>query len=148
MNNLEATRAFYGGILGCRQGRCADRWIDWDFFGHQLSTHLVDTTTDLSSSSLPSTSQNLLEETNPVDGDAVPARHFGCILRPADWHALVAQLQQAKITFRIAPKVRFENLAGQQYTFFIDDPSGNCLEFKAFEDESYIFRRDAPTDQT
>jgi len=128
VENLTTTRSFYGGALGCTEGRSADRWIDWNFFGHQISTHLVEKSSDAA--------------TNPVDGDLVPSRHFGCILTPKKWHELVAQLEHHNIPFRIPPRVRFEGLPGQQYTFFVDDPSGNSLEFKAFEDDGHIFKRD------
>ena len=126
--NLAATRAFYGDILGCREGRSAKRWIDWNFFGHQLSTHMVAEAAGIS--------------TNTVDGDAVPTRHFGCILPPKEWQELVDRLQKNGVAFRIAPRTRFAGQAGEQSTFFIDDPSGNAIEFKAFADMSYVFRRD------
>ena len=126
--DLKSTREFYGDLLQCNEGRSAERWIDWNFFGHQLSTHVVDTNSDAA--------------TNSVDGDSVPTRHFGCIVTPAYWHVLVDRLRQAEISFRIEPRVRFQGLPGQQYTFFVDDPAGNSLEFKAFESDDQIFSCD------
>ena len=126
VQDLNSTREFYGKLLGCAEGRSADRWIDWNFFGHQLSTHLVDGVEVIGS--------------NPVDGDNVPARHFGCILSPERWQQLVSRLIDAGVKFRIAPKTRFAGSAGEQSTFFLDDPSGNALEFKSFKDMSHIFR--------
>lgn len=129
VRDLERTRAFYGELLGCPEGRSAARWVDFDFFGHQISAHVVD------------------EEaggppTNAVDGDAVPARHFGVILEWETLEALAARLEGAGLTFRIAPKVRFAGEVGEQMTFFVDDPSGNCLEFKAFRDDAQVFAPD------
>ncbi len=125
MRSLEDARRFYGGLLGCAEGRSAERWVDFDFFGHQLSLHLVDT-----------------EETTPrneVDGDDVPARHFGLVLEWGAWEALADRLTQAKVAFRIAPRVRFQGQPGEQGTFFLDDPSGNALEMKTFRDLRSMF---------
>ena len=127
VTDLEATRQFYVDVLGCEVGRSAERWIDFDFYGHQISAHLVDE---------PLTA----DPRNAVDGDDVPTRHFGVILDWDAFDALRGRLEQAGIAFRIAPRVRFEGEPGEQKTCFVDDPSGNVLEFKAFRDRSHIFR--------
>lgn len=124
--DLDATRAFYGGLLGCTVGRSAPRWVDLDLFGHQLSAHLV----DRDPSALP---------TNLVDGDNVPIPHFGAILAWADWHALADRLTAAGVTFVIRPHIRFAGQVGEQATMFLLDPSGNALEFKSFQDDSQVF---------
>ena len=125
--DLTSTRAFYGGLLGCQEGRSAPRWVDFDFFGHQMSFHLGDASTD--------------RIHNSVDGDAVPIPHFGVILPWAQWHDLAGRLQAAELDFLIAPKVRFEGDVGEQATMFFQDPSGNALEFKSFQDPSAVFKR-------
>ena len=125
--DLDATRRFYVEVLGARPARSADRWLDLDLFGHQLSAHLVD--------QAPSTAGR-----NPVDGDAVPIPHFGIILPWAAWEALAQRIEEAGIAFRIAPRVRFAGQPGEQGTFFVDDPSGNALEFKAFREDAHVFR--------
>lgn len=130
VHDLEAAREFYAGLLGCPVGRQAERWIDFDFHGNQISAHLVE---DPAAARSPGTS--------PVDGDAVPARHFGAILSIEDWEALAARLTGSKVRFRIPPRVRFQGQVGEQATFFLDDPSGNTLEFKAFRDPARIFAR-------
>ncbi|MCP4810498.1 MAG: VOC family protein [Proteobacteria bacterium] len=127
VHDLDAARGFYGGLLGCAEGRSAPRWIDFDFFGHQLSAHLVD-------------DQDAVAH-NEVDGDAVPARHFGVVLIWSDWEALGARLTEAGVVFRIEPKVRFRGQVGEQGTFFLDDPSGNALEFKSFQADAMLFSR-------
>ncbi len=127
VRSLAATRAFYVDLLGARVGRSADRWIDFDFFGHQLSAHLAD---DMAA--VP---------TNVVDDEAVPASHFGVIVPWADWEALRDRLLDQDVEFLIRPQIRFEGQAGEQATLFIVDPSGNALEFKAFRDDGEIFRR-------
>lgn len=124
--DLAATRAFYADLLGCRVGRTSDRWIDFDFFGHQLSAHLA-----------PGALGDAT--TNPVDGDDVPVRHFGAVLAWDDWHALAARLEAQGVAFRIRPHVRFQGQVGEQATFFVLDPSGNALEFKAFKDPARLF---------
>jgi extradiol dioxygenase family protein len=123
VHDLTAARAFYGDRLGCIEGRSAERWIDYDFFGHQLSVHLVDEDKAIS--------------TNSVDGDQVPARHFGVVLPWTEWQALQARFD----TFLIEPKVRFQGEVGEQGTFFVHDSSGNALEFKSFRDPSRLFAR-------
>jgi extradiol dioxygenase family protein len=124
--NLAESDAFYGGVLGCEQGRSSAHWIDWNFFGHQLVTHLV--------AEMP-----LLPAPNEVDSKAVPVPHFGVVLNMLEWQALSKKLLDAKQTFVIDPYIRFAGKVGEQGTFFLLDPSGNALEFKGFADESQIF---------
>jgi uncharacterized protein len=126
--DIETTRAFYAGLLGCAVGREDTRWIDFDFFGHQLSAHLVD--------EAPAPGP-----TNEVDGKAVPVRHFGAVLDWDAWHALAERLRAAGIGFLIEPHTRFPGQVGEQATLFIQDPSGNGLEFKAFRDPRRLFAR-------
>ncbi len=129
VSNLADTRHFYGAVLGCREGRSAPKWIDFDFFGHQISAHLK-----------PEACAEAL--TNAVDGDGVPVRHFGCILELDAWRVLRDRVATHGIEFMIGPRVRFEGTAGEQATFFIKDPAGNGLEFKAFADDAMIFATD------
>jgi len=126
IRDIEETRKFYGELLGCPQGREAARWIDFDFFGHQVSFHLA----DLDQSNEP---------TNSVDGKNVPVRHFGAVLEWNDWHNLADILRNAKIEFVIEPYIRFKGETGEQATMFFLDPSGNALEFKSFKDMTQIF---------
>ena len=126
VTDLVAAEKFYCGVLGCRKGRSAPRWIDLDFFGHQVSLHLVDEHDEAAA-------------TNPVDGDSVPSRHFGIILDMDDWRALAQKLETAACEFLISPKIRFEGEIGEQATLFITDPSSNALEFKGFADSTQLF---------
>lgn len=126
VNDLEAARAFYCGVIGCGTGRTASRWIDLDFFGHQVTLHLVDGGDDAAA-------------TNPVDGDDVPSRHFGVILPRQEWERLAAKLESAGCEFRISPRIRFAGEVGEQATMFLLDPSGNALEFKSFADPTQLF---------
>jgi uncharacterized protein len=128
VSDLQATRRFYVDLLGCRVGRESDRWIDFDFFDHQITAHLTESAGHLSAA-------------NPVDGDQVPVRHFGVVLEWEAWHALAERLQHRGVTFIIAPHIRFRGEVGEQATMFIKDPSGNALEFKSFQDMSRIFAR-------
>lgn len=127
VKNKEDTRRFYRDVIGCTQGREADTWIDFDFFGHQLSFHVKP-----ESFAAP-------EPTNPVDGKDVPVRHFGAVLPWADWHALKDRLQAAGTDFIIDPYIRFAGETGEQATMFFRDPSGNALEFKSFKDPDQLF---------
>ena len=126
IKDIEETRRFYGELLGCTQGREAERWIDFDFFGHQVSFHIAET--DQSN-----------EPTNIVDGKNVPVRHFGAVLEWEDWHSLSETLREYGINFIIEPYIRFKGETGEQATMFFLDPSGNALEFKSFKDPSQIF---------
>ncbi len=127
VNNLETARAFYGGLLGCSEGRSASHWVDFDLYGHQFVCHLDQ------SGRQPDVIRNA------VDGDAVPVPHFGVILDMTDWRALRDRLQKSKVEFVIEPRIRFEGQPGEQATMFFMDPSGNALEFKAFADDRQIF---------
>lgn len=126
VNSLEQARTFYGDLLGCEQGRSSSHWIDWNFFGHQLVTHVV--------TQMPSQ-----PEYNEVDAHAVPVPHFGVVLSWHDWQQLAAKLQAHNIAFIIEPYIRFKGQAGEQATMFFLDPAGNALEFKAFKDISQLF---------
>lgn len=124
--DIEATRAFYTDVLGCAVGRQAERWIDFDFFGHQISAHVApDELADAAR--------------NEVDGKSVPVRHFGAILEWDAWEALAQRLAAGGAQWIIEPYVRFAGLTGEQGTMFVRDPSGNCLEFKAFRDMTQVF---------
>ncbi|MBE9182803.1 VOC family protein [Oculatella sp. LEGE 06141] len=124
--DLAETQHFYQTVLGCTLGRTSTTWIDFNLFGHQLTAHLS-----------PAEVQPV--QTNPVDGKAVPVRHWGVILDMADWEQLADRLKQHDVTFVIAPYVRFKGEIGEQATMFLLDPSGNALEFKAFRDDAAIF---------
>ena len=128
VDDLEKTREFYINILGCREGRSSDRWIDFDMYGHQVVAHLIDKVESV--------------QTNPVDGDAVPASHFGVILDMEDWDSLSERLKSSGMNFIIEPHIRFKGEAGEQATMFFLDPCGNALEFKAFKSDDMIFATD------
>jgi len=126
VHNLDAAEAFYARFLGCDMGRRAPEWIDFDFFGHQLSVHLKP-------------GEPVLPGTNGVDGKEVPVRHFGVVLAWEEWQKLSQRLQRAGIQFTIAPHIRFKGEIGEQATMFFADPSGNMLEFKSFRDPKQLF---------
>lgn len=134
VHDIQAARDFYGGLLECPEGRSAEHWVDFDFFGHQIVAHY----SPLAKAHEPSTGQS----TNPVDGHDVPVPHFGVVLDWETWHALAERLKAAGIQFVIAPYIRFAGLPGEQATMFFLDPSGNALEFKAFKDLGQLFARD------
>lgn len=126
IRDLEETRRFYVDLVGCMVGREAEKWIDFDFFGHQISAHVKPDECDLA-------------KTNEVDGDNVPVRHFGAVLPWDKWEALAEVFREAGVAFLIGPRVRFEGEPGEQGTFFVRDPSGNGLEFKSFRNPESLF---------
>jgi len=128
VHDLAAARAFYGGLLGCAEGRSCDEWIDFDFFGHQLVAHLV-----------PGHARG--GAANAVDGHNVPVPHFGVVLTLAEWRIKAEQLQRAGVKFEIEPHIRFPGQPGEQGTMFFYDPSGNALEIKGFEDMGRLFAK-------
>ena len=132
VHDLEATRAFSGGLLGCKVGRSSETWIDFDFFGHQITAHRV-----ARGSGQPASGPH--GPGTLVDGKNVPGPHFGAILGWNQWHQLADRLRSAGIEFIIEPHVRFPGQPGEQATMFLADPSGNCLEFKSFQDSSRVF---------
>ncbi|MEM1403865.1 MAG: VOC family protein [Pseudomonadota bacterium] len=130
VDDLDAAASFYGDVLSCPRGRSSDAWIDYDFYGHQLVVHKVAT------EDLPAVARNA------VDGEAVPASHFGAVLDWDDWDSLTRQLDAASIPYVIEPGTRFEGRRGEQRTFFIKDPAGNHLEFKCFRNPEMLFATD------
>ena len=126
VHDLGAARAFYVGLLGCREGRSSESWIDFDLYGHQIVAHL-------------DPSRAAAEVSNPVDGHDVPVPHFGVVLGWEEWHALSRRLEAAGVGFGIVPHIRFVGRPGEQATMFFRDPSGNALEFKAFRDPAKLF---------
>ncbi|MET9882054.1 VOC family protein [Streptomyces sp. NPDC006430] len=131
VDDLTEARRFYGGVLGLAEGRSTDSWVDWDFHGHQLVTHL-----DAERAPAPGATPHGL-----VDGHRVPVPHFGLLLTVPAFHALVERLRAAGTAFVIEPGVRFAGQPAEQWTTFLHDPAGNALEFKAFADEAQVFAR-------
>lgn len=128
VDDLAATRRFYGGVLGCAEGRSDEQWVDFDMYGHQIVAHLrPDAPRDTG--------------TNEVDGHGVPIPHFGVILPMDEWRRLAERLKTSGANFVIEPYVRFEGLPGEQATMFVLDPAGNALEFKAFRDLGQLFAK-------
>ena len=128
VTDLAAARAFYGGVMGCPEGRSSEEWIDFDFFGHQIVAHL--------------SPASCSAHHNPVDGHDVPVPHFGIVLDWDDFKGLAERVKQAGVKFEIEPYLRFEGKPGEQMTMFFKDPSGNALEFKAFRNrETQLFAK-------
>ena len=126
VRDLESSRKFYGDLLGCQEGRSTESWVDFDFFGNQLSLHIGQTIKELESDS-------------KVDNVEVPLPHFGCVL---DWdlfHNLAEKLKLAGIVFIIEPTIRFEGMPAEQATMFLEDYSQNALEFKSFRNPNEVF---------
>jgi extradiol dioxygenase family protein len=128
VNDLGEARQFYGGLLGCPEGRSDTEWIDFDFFGHQIVAYLAPQEAGRSG-------------TSGVDGDEVPVRHFGLVLPMVEWEKMRDKLTRAGSKFIIEPQMRFEGTIGEQAAMFFLDPSGNAIEFKAFKDPARLFAR-------
>jgi len=124
--DIQKTIDWYVSYLNCSVGRKSKRWVDFNFYGHQISAHLID-------------QKNKKDKINLVDGKKIPSRHFGIILEMNDWKNLVTYLNEKKINYVIKPNIRFKGQTGEQATFFIKDPSNNVLEFKAFQNDNKIF---------
>lgn len=129
VDGIAAARGFYGGLLGCPEGRSAAEWVDFDLYGHQLVAHLD-----------PSLRARR-HHTNPVDGEDVPVPHFGIVLPWDAWHALAERLKRQNVPFIIAPTIRFKGKVGEQATMFFADPAGNVLEFKSFQAPAQLFAK-------
>lgn len=152
VHDLAAARAFYGGLLGCAEGRSSDQWVDFDFFGHQIVAHLAPDQCPQAEENSPehgscaegaepasaARPQGVSAATSKVDGKKVPVRHFGLVLDMETWRALAAKLT-GEVDFIIAPYTRFEGEPGEQATMFFADPSGNAIELKAFADMGQLF---------
>ncbi len=127
VHDLAAARQFYGEVMGCEEGRSSPHWIDFNFFGHQIVTHLSHTVRE--------------RRTSDVDGHNVPVPHFGVVLTMAQFDALAKRLRDHNVKFELEPVTRFKGMVGEQATMFFFDPSCNALEFKAFEDQSQLFAK-------
>ncbi len=128
VRDLQEARDFYGELLGCSEGRSSDEWIDFNFYGHQIVAHL-------------SPEDCGHQGTSGVDSHQVPVRHFGVVLDMPEWEELAERLRAKGVKFGIEPYIRFKGQVGEQGTMFFYDPSGNALEFKAFEDPSQLFAK-------
>ncbi len=128
VSDLDSARKFYGDLLGCREGRSTESWVDFDFFGNQLSLHIGQTIKELESES-------------KVDNIKVPLPHFGCIIDWDTFNRLVDKLKSAGIKFTIEPTIRFKGTPGEQVTMFFEDFSQNTLEFKAYRNSSEVFAK-------
>ena len=128
VTDLDSARSFYGELLGCQEGRSTDTWVDFNFFGNQLSLHLGEVVKRSKTSS-------------KVDDISVPMPHFGCVLDWDSFHDLADKLQSAGIQFIIEPTHRFEGMPGEQATMFFEDPFQNALEFKAYQNPSEVFSK-------
>ena len=131
VRDLDEARRFYKDVIGCREGRSDSQWVDFELFGHQFVCHLN-----------PALGRDgrIGAHYNPVDGHGVPVPHFGVVLEMPAWHALAERLRGRGVRFQIEPTIRFQGQPGEQATMFLFDPSGNALEFKAFNDiEGQLF---------
>jgi len=127
VTDLNAARSFYGDTMNCAEGRSTETWVDFDFFGHQLSLHL----------GAPFKS----EKTGKVGEHLVPIPHFGVILSSSDWDVLADRLKQENITFEIPPSDRYKGQVGEQRTMFFRDPFGNPIEIKSFDSDNKVFKK-------
>ena len=126
VRDLDTTRRFYAEVLGCREGRSTDGWVDFDFFGSQISAHVTGPVT-------PTTDAGV------VDGVRVPMPHFGALLEWDEFERIAERIRQARIEFIVEPRVRYPEQPGEQMTMFLRDPSGNALEFKSFRHPEHVF---------
>jgi len=126
VKDIDSTRRFYIDLLGCEEGRSSATWIDFNFFGNQLSAHISDQFPEL-------------DYCGQVDGVNVPIPHFGCLLEIDEFKRIQHNLEQAGIKFVVKPQTRYEGQVGEQLTMFVFDLSGNPIEFKAFSNKDEIF---------
>jgi hypothetical protein len=124
VRDIAEARNFYGGLLGCPEGRSDRHWVDFNLYGHQFVCHLN-----------PQLGRRgkIGSHYNPVDGQGVPVPHCGVVLEMRQWHELAERLTAQRVQFVIEPYIRFKGAPGEQATMFLFDPSGNALEFKAFQ---------------
>ena len=128
VSDLDSARSFYGDLLGCQEGRSTDTWVDFNFFGNQLSLHVGEVV-------------KRSKTTSKVDDISVPMPHFGCVLDWNSFNDLADKLQSKGIKFILEPNVRFKDLSGEQATMFFEDYSGNAIEFKAYRNPSEVFSK-------
>jgi extradiol dioxygenase family protein len=136
VRDIDEARVFYKDVLGCAEGRSDPHWVDFNLYGHQFVCHW---NPNLGKAG------KISSHYNPVDGHGVPVPHCGVVLRLAQWHELVQRVRRHRVPFVVEPNTRFKGRAGEQSTMFFLDPTGNALEFKAFQDiDAQLFALDAP----
>ena len=128
VTDLDSARNFYGELLGCEEGRSTETWVDFDFFGNQLSLHIGEVV-------------KRSKTTSKVDDVSVPMPHFGCVLDWQSFHDIAEKLKSAGVQFIIESTIRFEGNSGEQVTMFIEDPFQNALEFKAYQNPLEVFSK-------
>ncbi|HEY2462676.1 MAG TPA: VOC family protein [Steroidobacteraceae bacterium] len=137
VRDIPEARRFYGDVLGCSEGRSSAQWVDFNLYGHQFVCHLNPNL---------GASRRLASHFNPVDGQGVPVPHCGVVLRPGQWAELAERVKRRGVAFVIEPYTRFKGQTGEQSTMFFLDPTGNALEFKAFQNiETQLFAKDTPS---
>ncbi|MEO5911079.1 MAG: VOC family protein [Pelobium sp.] len=127
VKDIASTKKFYVELLGCNLGRETENWVDFDFFGHQLSAHVSDDIVPLDYCGI-------------VDGVKVPIPHFGCIISLEEFEKVILKLKESNIDFIIEPQTRYEGKTGEQQTLFVLDYSNNPIEFKCFKNREDIFK--------
>ncbi|AEG94761.1 VOC family protein [Ramlibacter tataouinensis] len=127
VTDLAAARRFYGGVMGCAEGRSTDTWVDYDFFGHQISLHLGE--------------PFKTTRTGRVGDQLVPMPHFGLVLALPEWRQLADRLRQAGTEFVMEPQLRYPGQPGEQWTMFFCDPSGNPIEVKGLASMDGLYAR-------
>lgn len=128
VRDLDEAREFYKNVLGCAEGRSSDEWVDFNLYGHQIVAHLAP-------------EECRVAQASNVDEHNVPVRHFGVVLDMPSWQTLADNLRAANTEFIIEPYIRFKGQPGEQATMFFLDPSGNALEFKAFNNLDSLFAK-------
>ena len=128
VTDLDSARSFYGELLGCQEGRSTGNWVDFNFFGNQLSLHVGEVV-------------KRSKTTSKVDDISVPMPHFGCVLDWDSFHELADKLKSAGVIFIVEPTIRFEGMTGEQATMFFEDPFQNAIEFKAYQNPSEVFSK-------
>ncbi len=126
VRDLDSTRRFYRDVLGCREGRSTDTWVDFDFFGNQISAHTTGTVAPT-------------QNTGKVEDILVPMPHFGAVLEWEEFETMAGRIRAAALPFVLEPRIRYAGQPGEQATMFLLDPSGNALEFKSFRHPEHVF---------
>ena len=120
ITDVEQAKDFYSRALACKIGRESDHAVIFDFYGHQVVAHVTK------------------ETLTPQKG--IYPRHFGLVLSTKEeWEDLVDRSKNTGLNFYQKPKKRFPGEMTEHWTFFLQDPFYNLLEFKYYSHHEAIF---------
>ena len=126
VDDIERARSFYGGLLGCPEGRKLSNRADFNFFGHHIVAHLAP-------------EDVVGDKGRKLAGDATPLRHFGVVTTLEDFQKIADKLAKSGVDFINQPAVRQKGTVREQMLMTVRDGCGNAIEFKGLRNIGDVY---------